>query len=118
MRYQSKVFTLPTSSGKMTQTDYEIRVGLRHPDGRLVGTPRIAEVSVDTEEDAPEPDEDCECLSGAGFDCLERGVATPCMACRDWLAWADAIDKRLNTPNRTPHALTQGDGFGGEDDPD
>lgn len=35
MLYQKQTFTLPTTSRKMTQTDYEIRVGLRNPDGSL-----------------------------------------------------------------------------------
>jgi hypothetical protein len=36
VKYQEKTFTLPTTSKRMTQTDYEIAVGLRHPDGTLV----------------------------------------------------------------------------------
>jgi hypothetical protein len=36
MQYVNKTFTLPTTSKRMTQTDYEIAVGLRHPDGTLV----------------------------------------------------------------------------------
>ena len=36
MKYQQPTFTLPTSSGKLTQTDWEIAVGLRNPDGTLV----------------------------------------------------------------------------------
>jgi len=35
MQYLNKTFTLPTTSRKMTQTDYEIAVGLRNPDGSL-----------------------------------------------------------------------------------
>lgn len=35
MQYVNKTFTLPTTNRKMSQTDYEIAVGLRHPDGRL-----------------------------------------------------------------------------------
>jgi hypothetical protein len=37
MKYQQPTFTLPTVniSRKMTQTEYEIRVGLRNPDGSL-----------------------------------------------------------------------------------
>jgi hypothetical protein len=48
MHYQNKTFTLPACSKRMSQTDYEIAVGLRHPDGRLVqpkvsaATPRTA----------------------------------------------------------------------------
>lgn len=38
MQYVNKSFTLPTTNRKMTQTDYEIAVGLRHPDGSLVQT--------------------------------------------------------------------------------
>ena len=36
MRYTEKTFTLPVSSPKVTQTDWEIAVGLRNPDGSLV----------------------------------------------------------------------------------
>jgi hypothetical protein len=36
MQYVNKTFTLPTTTKRMTQTDYEIAVGLRHPDGTLV----------------------------------------------------------------------------------
>lgn len=36
MRYLEQSFTVPVSTGKMTQTDYEIAVGLRNPDGSLV----------------------------------------------------------------------------------
>ena len=36
MRYLEQTFTLPTSTGKLTQTDWEIAVGLRNPDGSLV----------------------------------------------------------------------------------
>ena len=36
MKYQQPTFTLPTSTGKLTQTDWEIAVGLRNPDGTLV----------------------------------------------------------------------------------
>jgi len=36
MQYLNKTFTLPTTSKRMTQTDYEIAVGLRNPDGTLV----------------------------------------------------------------------------------
>ena len=39
MRYIQPTFTLPTSTGKLTQTDWEIAVGLRNPDGTLVGAP-------------------------------------------------------------------------------
>jgi hypothetical protein len=48
MQYQNKKFTLPACSKRMTQTDYEIAVGLRKPDGTLVqpkvsaATPRAA----------------------------------------------------------------------------
>jgi hypothetical protein len=36
MQYVNKTFTLPVNLKRMTQTEYEIRVGLRHPDGSLV----------------------------------------------------------------------------------
>lgn len=36
MKYQQPTFTLPTTTRKMTQTDYEIAVGLRRPNGRWV----------------------------------------------------------------------------------
>jgi len=36
MRYIQPTFTLPVSTGKLTQTDWEIAVGLRNPDGTLV----------------------------------------------------------------------------------
>lgn len=36
MQYVNKTFTLPTVNKKMTQTEYEIAVGLRTPDGKLV----------------------------------------------------------------------------------
>jgi hypothetical protein len=48
MQYLNKKFSLPACIKRMTQTDYEIAVGLRHPDGRLVqpkvsaATPRAA----------------------------------------------------------------------------
>jgi len=35
MRYIQPTFTLPVSTGKLTQTDWEIAVGLRNPDGTL-----------------------------------------------------------------------------------
>ena len=35
MRYLEQTFTFPVSTGRLTQTDYEIRVGLRNPDGSL-----------------------------------------------------------------------------------
>lgn len=35
MLYQKQTFTLPTSTKRMTQEEYEIRVGLRNPDGSL-----------------------------------------------------------------------------------
>lgn len=36
MRYLEQTFTLPAGGTKLTQTEWEIRVGLRHPDGSLV----------------------------------------------------------------------------------
>lgn len=36
MKYQQPTFTLPTTNRKMTQTEYEIAVGLRNADGSLV----------------------------------------------------------------------------------
>ena len=36
MLYQKPSFTLPTTDKKISQTDYEIAVGLRNPDGTLV----------------------------------------------------------------------------------
>lgn len=35
MKYLEKTFSVPVGAGKMTQTEYEIRVGLRNPDGSL-----------------------------------------------------------------------------------
>lgn len=40
MQYVNKTFTLPTTNRRMTQTDYEIAVGIRNPDGSLV-TPTV-----------------------------------------------------------------------------
>jgi hypothetical protein len=36
VRYTEQTFTLPVTTRKMTHTDYEIAVGLRRPDGKLV----------------------------------------------------------------------------------
>ena len=36
MRYLEQTFTLPAGGSKLTQTEWEIRVGLRNPDGKLV----------------------------------------------------------------------------------
>ena len=36
MLYQKPSFTLPSTTKKMTQREYEIAVGLRSPDGRLI----------------------------------------------------------------------------------
>ena len=35
MQYLKPSFSLPTSSGKISQTDWEIAFGLRNPDGSL-----------------------------------------------------------------------------------
>ncbi len=35
MQYVKPTFTLPVSNKKISQTDYEIAVGLRNPDGSL-----------------------------------------------------------------------------------
>ena len=42
MKYENKRFTLPVNTRKMTQTDYEIAVGLRTKDGKLVQPKRSA----------------------------------------------------------------------------
>jgi hypothetical protein len=47
MKYVEKSFTLPTTSKRMTQTEYEIAVGLRHPDGRLVQPKRSKREEID-----------------------------------------------------------------------
>lgn len=35
MRYLDKTFTLPAAPPRISQTEYEIRVGIRNPDGSL-----------------------------------------------------------------------------------
>jgi hypothetical protein len=35
MKYLQRSFSLPASNGKMTQTEYEIAVGIRNADGSL-----------------------------------------------------------------------------------
>jgi hypothetical protein len=35
MKYQQPTFTLPTTNRKMNQTDWEIAMGLRSPDGKV-----------------------------------------------------------------------------------
>lgn len=45
MKYQNPTFTLPTVNKSMTQTDYEIAVGLRNPDGSLV-QPKVLEAVI------------------------------------------------------------------------
>lgn len=36
MRYLERTFTLPAAPARISQYEYEIRVGLRNPDGKLV----------------------------------------------------------------------------------
>jgi hypothetical protein len=45
VKYQQPTFTLPTVNKTMTQTDYEIAVGLRNPDGSLV-QPKVVEAKI------------------------------------------------------------------------
>ena len=44
MQYERKKFTLPVNTKRMTQTDYEIAVGLRRPDGKLI-QPQVSAVT-------------------------------------------------------------------------
>lgn len=45
MQYLKPSFSGPVSNGKISQTDYEIAVGIRHPDGILV-QPKVATVKL------------------------------------------------------------------------
>ena len=56
MRYIQPTFTLPVSTGKLTQTDWEIAVGLRNPDGTLVGAKPPQVFNVKTGKSVPLPD--------------------------------------------------------------
>jgi len=68
MRYIQPTFTLPTSTGKLTQTDWEIAVGLRNPDGTLV-QPNITEYRSWGMTEVVDLD-GCGCgCDGCGFDC-------------------------------------------------
>jgi hypothetical protein len=52
MQYLNKKFSLPACIKRMTQTDYEIAVGLRHPDGTLV-QPKVSAATPRTAGSAP-----------------------------------------------------------------
>ena len=38
MKYLQPTFSVPTSSGKLTDREYEIAVGIRNPDGTQIET--------------------------------------------------------------------------------
>jgi hypothetical protein len=52
MQYFNERFTLPVTTKRMSQTDYEIAVGLRHPDGTLV-QPKVSAATPRTAGSAP-----------------------------------------------------------------
>jgi hypothetical protein len=74
LQYVNKTFTLPTTAKKMTQTDYEIAVGLRNPDGSLRRPKKSYRQNVDEKLKVlgldPESDRTCPGIIGGPAACI------------------------------------------------